>query len=446
MIDTKNVIHPIVYKDNFTLWELPPGKPDGNQKLEDPYNDQRDRRPQSKQKYGTCFYYAMKGLVPLYGKKCGNFVEARSHEKAWSQYRKQITLGWEINQQSLTSFHEICTQLNDKGKVISKAALSECIKNATPVIDPSENQSKECLITQEAMKQIRAFIDSDSIEPTFWETEGKPRYDPKQRLNQWDELNDQFAKYALEQRHQFIWTVRNDMRNTLSMAVEKIVLAHMLEENWRNIVENTVSEMTPELKEKTASQWTTLSVEDQKHLASQWNSFNLTAQSTLMSSAIHKHYSTQVYGFQKSPWHPKQSIDALIKQLQNCGPMLSCGYMGKSYYTKDPLPLETKIEGLTVHAWKPPAVYKKPDDYALHAIVITGAREVSGKGYVYFYDPETSSKPGEQRQILLVSYDRFCSTITDMRKGLSPDHPCAQPIEEQTYLLYNPKLPNFRRV
>ena len=446
MIDTKNAIHPIVYKNNFTLWELPSGKPDGNQKLEDPYNDQRDRKPQSEQKYATCFHYSMKGLVPLYGKKCGNFVEARSHEKVWSQYRKQITLGWEINQQALTSFHEICTQLNHKGQVISKAALSQCIKNATPVIDPSENQSKECLITQEAMKQIRAFIDSDSIEPTFWEMEGKPRYDPQQRLNQWNELNDQFTKYAIEQRHQFLWTVRNDMRNTLSMAVEQIVLAHMLEVNWRNVLGTKVSEMTPQLKAETASRWTVLDVKNQKHLASQWNSFSLTEQSIFMDMAIKKYYSTQIYGFEKSPWHPKQSIGALIQQLQNCGPMLSCGYMGKSYYTEDPIPLETKIGGRTIHAWKPPAVYKRPEGAMLHAIVITGAREVSGKGYVYFYDPRTSSKPGEQRELLIVSYDRFCSTITDMWRSLSPDDPRAQPIEEQTYLLYNPKLPNFRRV
>lgn len=148
--------------------------------------------------------------------------------------------------------------------------------------------------------------------------------------------------------------------------------------------------------------------------------------------------SAQKYGARKSSWHPAQSIQKLIEQLQLHGPHLIKGNVGRAYYEDDPFELRQKIQGRSVFGWKPGA--KRRDESGTHVVVIVGADEKR----VYYVDPMDGSDPEdiEAQIIYTISYERLqmsiCNLIGIEVLNRKQNQPAFEPQleEENNYALY----------
>ncbi len=423
MIDATKMIRPLVNDDFHILWELLPGKPDSSQKLEDPCNDQRDRVPQSMQKAHTCWWYAPmgSGLCIRYGKNCEGFERERALEKTISTYRKQCTFTETVHHESERILLKIATQWT-RARVSSSEQALELFNSTFNGGSPATN--KKGLIEQEALNLMREFV--ASIGSDFWEKLNGPFGINDTKVLQ-EALSSQFTERTLE-------VIQCTIGN-LPISEGKLLQGLIYKEGVLLCKLEKDSASTDSSPEKVFA----VSNSQKKEI--------------LKKAAILKYYYTQI-GLQQASWNPGQPMSALIKELQNWGPILASGKFGSDFYKGvPPTLLIEKVVGRRIYGWKPPAVYD-PDQPNLfrHSVVVLGAQELQGQksqGRVYFSDPNnlipiipSCPDPLEPRTIFTVSYERFCSAVSDMWFGTS----CAQSIEEQCYLLYNPKLPNFQRI
>jgi hypothetical protein len=143
-----------------------------------------------------------------------------------------------------------------------------------------------------------------------------------------------------------------------------------------------------------------------------------------------------------SDWTPDKSVEDLVKQLNQYGPIVVAGLYGKHYYSGKPGVIDD-IVGHRANGWR--ADQRLGEDTAImsHCIAVVGAD--SAKRRVYFIDPADRSDPRDPTptKIYVMSYDRF--------KDLNTMHThfgvCLSEVQSKfVYALRGPTLDELRRV
>ncbi|MCE5316368.1 MAG: hypothetical protein LLG04_03270 [Parachlamydia sp.] len=148
-----------------------------------------------------------------------------------------------------------------------------------------------------------------------------------------------------------------------------------------------------------------------------------------------------IYDVNFSSWHPDQPLHNLLKELEQHGPHVVCGFFGPLYYEQAPYSLQSKINERTIYSWKRDATRNTVDCHP-HTVVIVGV-DVE-KAFVYFLDPQDPSGPHNKDQKVYVnSYEKFKSYLTDIcgRRFVDDDGKKTFP-EKIHYVIYNPNFPS----
>ncbi|HSW85900.1 MAG TPA: hypothetical protein VLG49_00210 [Rhabdochlamydiaceae bacterium] len=151
-----------------------------------------------------------------------------------------------------------------------------------------------------------------------------------------------------------------------------------------------------------------------KGLNKTWEELSVTEKETQAQSVAFA-VSYKAYNCKRSPWHPKQPIEALEKQLELHGRHLVLGKFGQLYYEAEDPPSELgKIKGRPVFGWKPNA--KRNNRPNFHAVVIVDVKIKDEKSHIYFLDPLDSSDPKQisTQKIYAMSLDRLRSSIISL--------------------------------
>lgn len=107
-----------------------------------------------------------------------------------------------------------------------------------------------------------------------------------------------------------------------------------------------------------------------------------------------------------SLWRPEQDAFCLIRALNQCGPMIVQGALGRVYYKTKPFVLG-EIAGHSIQAFKA-GTYKSRQ--AGHAVIVVGAKAFkSSKALVYYLDPADGGK-----QIYAISLRAFKARLCDV--------------------------------
>lgn len=123
-----------------------------------------------------------------------------------------------------------------------------------------------------------------------------------------------------------------------------------------------------------------------------------------------RHQAAELYHLEISSWHPKESIEHLIAELQKNGPLIVGGCFGALHYSVPPRKLGKQIEGRAVYGWIKTDP-KNTNPVTGHSILLVGAEKTSTRELVYYIDPEDSSDPSdpEKQRIYCMSYERLTS-------------------------------------
>jgi hypothetical protein len=106
---------------------------------------------------------------------------------------------------------------------------------------------------------------------------------------------------------------------------------------------------------------------------------------------------------------PHQTADELSALLVKEGPIIVCGYFGRSYYTQSPILLDQTFNGYELYSW-PHFAKQTPSPYS-HAIILVGVCMHEGSEQVYFLDPNDDSPADEPRKLYTQSLDTFHSHL-----------------------------------
>lgn len=129
------------------------------------------------------------------------------------------------------------------------------------------------------------------------------------------------------------------------------------------------------------------------------------------------------------------SIEDLIKELNNNGPLRGMGYYGQSFYTSNVVSISHNFAdtAISVNGW-PPNSYKDNKSIAPQNIIIVGAKKDGDKKYVYYISLPTPEK--NQFQIYVISYARYIES----RKNIS----ISENVKESNEGSSGKKLPHLR--
>lgn len=120
------------------------------------------------------------------------------------------------------------------------------------------------------------------------------------------------------------------------------------------------------------------------------------------------------YGLKHSKWNPKQPISELITLLNEHGPQIVGGVLGRAQYDQNKIVELRKYPDCILYGFKPGSYSKKAEDDG-HCITIVGAEVVKGQELVYYVDPVDESLVNDKRKVLVMSYSRLCENILDTK-------------------------------
>ncbi len=119
------------------------------------------------------------------------------------------------------------------------------------------------------------------------------------------------------------------------------------------------------------------------------------------------------YGLKKSSWKPTKKISVLIQELQQKGPLLVTGHLGKHSYKNSAVKLKTEIEGQPLYGWKKNA---PKTELLFGAILIVGAKKGNAE-HVYYKDPFDLNKT------YIISYNSLTERIADLAGIIRQEQP-----------------------
>lgn len=105
------------------------------------------------------------------------------------------------------------------------------------------------------------------------------------------------------------------------------------------------------------------------------------------------------------------SIDELIKELNEKGPVMAMGYYGQTFYTSNIVSIahDFASTAIKVNGW-PPNSYKENKSVDPQKIIIVGARKEGEKKFVYYI----SSSDTKQSQLFVISHARYIESRKNM--------------------------------
>lgn len=389
------MITALMNSENRVLWELPSGKPNGNQLLIDPKNDQRERIYQAAQSGTTCWYYATKRLRTNYGKTCGAFVEEREFEKKFSDYKKKLNYIYKVEREAINLFYNISMQV-----------FQTKVEFSPSILDAHVSQIEDTILAKEIHKLALNFLGNASQPMNFENAElsfhAFKRSVEEGMFKKKYKTTLDFLKSDLE------LTPKEILYDIVRSSFAPEISACIPEKQLNNVISNLVTTLAPK-------------------------------QGLIYLQTGLMNYYFKKLCFARSSWNPEKTIDLIIQDLKIHGPLLAGGMLGTPFYQSAPYELNEKISGHTIMAWKIGA-YKDKGNGNCHFIVVVGAEKVLEKKFIYFIDPNDASDPASPAQkIYKISYDRFLSGISDSWNMGFKDIP----MEKRGYLIYNPNLPNF---
>ena len=137
--------------------------------------------------------------------------------------------------------------------------------------------------------------------------------------------------------------------------------------------------------------------------------------------------SIQRYDLQKSKWHPKLGLQALVDELKERGPLAVGGVLGKLSYDKPPIQAKLPLNGRQIYYYTDGNVTN--DSY--QAVLLVGAKVTEdNKGFIYYLDPLDAQECKEQRTFV-ARYSRFVSGLADLNGVMRNDAP-----DEVGYAVY----------
>lgn len=121
-------------------------------------------------------------------------------------------------------------------------------------------------------------------------------------------------------------------------------------------------------------------------------------------------------------WKPDQTIDKLITELKNKGPLYVNGRLGIDSYVDKPTQLSDKLGGKTIYYWPKGSkrTFENLDSTEKfkiimnHSVVLLGANK--DKNLVYFVDPQDPSDPKqpELQKTYAISYQNLTQNCLDL--------------------------------
>lgn len=137
-----------------------------------------------------------------------------------------------------------------------------------------------------------------------------------------------------------------------------------------------------------------------------------------------KKLTAEKYGLKKAKWTPLSSIDDLIKELKEVGPIAIVGEIGRNFFPSEPIQLEEKIGRRFIYTCFEP--YRDRGLKVYHAVLIVGAGKngQAEESVVYFIDPADPSKVHDKnaQQIYRIGYDILKSRCVNEDHFLPEDH------------------------
>lgn len=137
------------------------------------------------------------------------------------------------------------------------------------------------------------------------------------------------------------------------------------------------------------------------------------------------------YGLKHSSWNPKQSFNEFISLLNDNGPQIVGGSLGRAQYKPENVKVYREYPDCTLYSWPQGSFSDKLAD--AHCITIIGAENNRGQEVVYFIDPVDKSPVNEKRKVLVMSYKRLCEQVLDSQ-GFNKNYR-----DKAKFALYFPK-------
>jgi len=401
--------------DTFVLLHVPPGKP--NRK-----DNGKTRVVQKQQKWGTCWYYALKvGAIIR-----PDYIERqKATDRKWvSAYRKAMTklfMSLDYIEQELAFLHNNPAQnLIDSRKkhgipptksVETATKEVEMLKKASTIFGADKKQAKEFFDEYVASRDSLFQKVSPTVRENF-----KAIFIP-------------FMQEYFMSPCPHITAFRNAYFNIEQMNIQSAFIQQCgldpekaCQQAGRDLFHQFVTAGLKESKEAMPF----------KHLAVHTSQMEPQVQFKLHKYAASK-LVEKAYNLKPLAWHPETStLDDFIKELKNGRAIRVGGFYGHAHYNKPPNPFKKpEIAPIYDVFGFPPGSHLKQEEIleSEHAISVIGAEKKPGttnEGWIYYIDPNIESAPNQKRKIFVMSYKQFCLQCTAeecwMNDGSKPKH------------------------
>lgn len=361
--------------ENSIIYQIPSGKPDPNEECT-LGKDERKRIWQPAYKDNTCSWYTMNFLRKRIGKKpCKELQNEREFEKLASKRRKELS---KLNA-SLPYFAEL----------IHMKDYEDFLKKFT-----KETAKKWLNDKKDYEKTLSMMIPE--------ECKHKPSLFP--------EL-EQFQKSELENLYDYFFQKKYVGMYEINLAFFKNVKCNIEERFNEDVIQNK------DFKDTYGDNWKKLPFFPKMHYMDQ-----------LAIRICH-----EKFGLKPSSWVISDSIESLIDQFKEHGPLSAFGRFGSPAYKDKPFKTSLKIKDRDIYGWKPNAI-REEDSNMAHCVLLIGANSV-GKGLVYFIDCADPSDPDDPsiQKIYAMSFKTFTSNLYDSMYGFKN-------VTQSPHLLYGTQI------
>ncbi len=123
----------------------------------------------------------------------------------------------------------------------------------------------------------------------------------------------------------------------------------------------------------------------------------------------------------RTKYASSQTIETLMKELQEKGPLVASGKLGPSAYSDEPIPLKDQMCGQDLYGWKPSA--KRVEHPKNSCAIVLGAKKFTDRSLVYFtmsqdITPSTTSylrtHAPINKKIYVTRHETFCRFLFDL--------------------------------
>lgn len=351
-------INKIIENDNYIFYKIPSGKPNPTEKctLETVENDSRKRVFQSKQKDGTCTYYALNTIRFRYGNNASEELQdQRKIEKVFSERRK-----------SISTFEDKKSVLVKNVDEFKDMLIKLDFNRVTNKLENWEKYKKKFLFLLSDIELETLYVDFNNflIQDTY-----SNMYDYFKSLNNINyrySINKECLKKLGTSPKQLFEESMNEDYNNYSSYMIKTKLNGLDWKNFPFLFKNAFTEC------------------------------NVTA------------LSAKLYDLKISSWDHTQPFQTFLETMKNEGPLVVSGIFGSYYYSEPPTTRET-IKNISIYGWRPGT--RIETSKTAHAITLIGARKYQNQELVFYIDPNDSSDPLKERKVYKISYASLINNV-----------------------------------